>query len=208
LIGMAREPQADFAEVDRWLDRLLDAPAAERTQILAGCADTTLRDRLCTLLAADSRSGPLDETPQTLARTVLHSGDPRSAEARHGARMGAYRIVSLLGEGGSATVWLGTRDDGAITHEVAVKCLKSGLATPEQRARFVREQQILARLAHPTSRGCSTSASTPMAWRTSSWNASTASRSRAGATRARSGCANDSSCSATCCTPWPMRTRT
>jgi len=146
---MAREPQADFAEVDRWLDLLLDAPAAERTQILAACADTTLRDRLCTLLAADSRSGPLDETPQTLARTVLHSGDLRSAEARHGARMGAYRIVSLLGEGGSATVWLGTRDDGAITHEVAVKCLKSGLATPEQRARFVREQQILARLAHP-----------------------------------------------------------
>jgi len=141
--------EEDFTQLDAWLDKLLDATPAERTQILAACADTTLRDRLCALLAAESHSGPLDETPQTLARTVLDAGAARAAEARRGARMGAYRIASLLGEGGSATVWLGTRDDGAITHEVAVKCLKSGLATPEQRARFVREQQILARLAHP-----------------------------------------------------------
>ncbi|MBW8811509.1 MAG: protein kinase, partial [Lysobacter sp.] len=143
------DPREDFVQIDRWLDRLLDASPAERTQILSACADTTLRERLCTLLAAEAQSGPLDETPQTLARTVLDAGAARAAEAHHGARMGAYRIAHLLGEGGSATVWLGTRDDGAITHEVAVKCLKSGLATPEQRARFVREQQILARLAHP-----------------------------------------------------------
>jgi len=139
----------DFPQLDAWLDRLLDASPEERTQILVACADPTLRDRLCTLLATELQSGPLDATPLTLARTVLEAGTARAADARRGARMGAYRIANLLGEGGSATVWLGTRDDGAITHEVAVKCLKSGLATPEQRTRFVREQQILARLAHP-----------------------------------------------------------
>jgi serine/threonine-protein kinase len=146
---MAGDARDDFTQLDAWLDRLLNATPAERTQILAACTDTTLRDRLCTLLASESRSGPLDETPQTLARGILDAGSTRANDAQHGSRMGAYRIATLLGEGGSATVWLATRDDGTITHEVAVKCLKSGLATPEQRARFVREQQILARLAHP-----------------------------------------------------------
>ena len=58
--------EEDFTQLDAWLDKLLDATPAERTQILAACADTTLRDRLCALLAAESHSGPLDETPQTL----------------------------------------------------------------------------------------------------------------------------------------------
>jgi serine/threonine protein kinase len=146
---MSSVSRDDSTQLDAWLDRLLDAAPAERTQILAACTDTTLRDRLCTLLAAEAHFGPLDATPQTLARSVLDAGNVRASDARYGARMGAYRIAGLLGEGGSATVWLGTRDDGAITHEVAVKCLKSGLATSEQRARFVREQQILARLSHP-----------------------------------------------------------
>src|SRR5215475_6047574 len=101
---MAGKAQDDFSQLDAWLDKLLDASPAERTQILAACADTTLRDRLCTLLAAESQSGPLDTTPQTLARTVLDTGNARAAEAHRGARMGAYRIASLLGEGGSATV--------------------------------------------------------------------------------------------------------
>lgn len=134
------------AQLDAWLDRLLDAPKTMRAQILASCDDVQLRERLRAMLAADEAGSPLDESPKTLARSVLESG--HAAAARHGTRIGAYRIASLLGEGGSATVWLATRDDGTITHEVAVKCLKTGLATPEQRTRFVREQQILARLTH------------------------------------------------------------
>ena len=137
---------ATSTELERWLDRLLDAPLPQREAILAQCCDDALRARLRQLLAAEAVASPLDAAPLTLARNALAS---RGAEVPPGARIGAYRIASLLGEGGSATVWLAARDDGSITHEVAVKCLKAGLATPEQRARFLREQQILARLNHP-----------------------------------------------------------
>jgi serine/threonine-protein kinase len=137
----------DFASLDSWLDRLLDADADTRESLLAGCGDETLREKLRALLLLETREGPLDRPLRTLAQDAL-SRDA-DAVAHCGARIGAYRIESLLGEGGSATVWLARRDDGTIAHEVAVKCLKSGLATPELRARFLREQQILARLSHP-----------------------------------------------------------
>ena len=48
-----------------------------------------------------------------------------------------------------AAVWSAQRGDGAIERKVAVKCLKIGLTTPSMHARFLREQQILARLVHP-----------------------------------------------------------
>ena len=144
---MSAVDDARHTEIEQWLDRLLDAPLPERETLLAGCGDAPLRARLRQLLARADAAGPLDAAPRALARSALDAR--RGADVPAGARIGAYRIASLLGEGGSATVWLATRDDGAIAHEVAVKCLKSGLATPEQRARFLREQQILARLNHP-----------------------------------------------------------
>ena len=55
----------------------------------------------------------------------------------------------MLGEGGMATVWLAERDDDSFSHKVAIKCLRSGMASTERRARFLREQQVLARLQHP-----------------------------------------------------------
>ncbi len=56
------------------------------------------------------------------------------------------RLLRVLGEGGSGTVWEGTReDDGA---EVAVKVLLPE-ADAVARARFEREADLAARLVHP-----------------------------------------------------------
>ncbi len=64
-------------------------------------------------------------------------------------RAGAYRLVSLLALGGMGEVWLGEREGGGFEQKVAVKLLRPGLTTPDLAARFGRERQILARLAHP-----------------------------------------------------------
>ncbi len=134
-----------FQKLDLWLEQLLAAPLSARDDLLAECADADLRRELRALLASDV-DGPLDRAPLQLAASAL-ARNPENARA--GSSIGGYRLLDLLGEGGMAVVWRAARDDGAIAREVALKCLKIGLATPELHARFLREQQILSRLTHP-----------------------------------------------------------
>jgi serine/threonine protein kinase/tetratricopeptide (TPR) repeat protein len=62
--------------------------------------------------------------------------------------VGAYRIVSPIGDGGMGSVWLAERSDGRFDRRVAVKFLAIAL-TGRGEDRFRREGRILARLAHP-----------------------------------------------------------
>ena len=62
-------------------------------------------------------------------------------------RIGRYRLLRQLGAGGQGEVWLG-RDDG-LRRDVAVKLLGSRFVTEDQRARFRREAESIARLEHP-----------------------------------------------------------
>ncbi|MEZ6023707.1 MAG: serine/threonine-protein kinase [Hyphomonadaceae bacterium] len=64
-------------------------------------------------------------------------------------RIGAYRIVSLIGRGGMGAVYLAERDAGDFTRTVAIKVIKAGLFSPEVVRRFQSERQTLATLAHP-----------------------------------------------------------
>jgi hypothetical protein len=62
-------------------------------------------------------------------------------------RIGRYRIVGELGQGAMGTVYLG-RDEG-LDREVALKVMSKGAASPEDRARFLREGRAAARIQHP-----------------------------------------------------------
>lgn len=63
-------------------------------------------------------------------------------------KIGRYEILRELGRGGMATVYLAR--DPAFRRRVAVKVLPPGFAhTPEFRARFEREAQVIAALEHP-----------------------------------------------------------
>jgi eukaryotic-like serine/threonine-protein kinase len=73
----------------------------------------------------------------------------RSAELLPGHRVGAYRIVRLLGRGGMAAVYLAERADGEFEQSVALKIVASDTADAERRDILRRERQILARLQHP-----------------------------------------------------------
>ncbi len=140
------------ARLDQLLDIALGLDGEARTHFLdSEEVPIELRDDLAQLLKASGLVSPLDRTPLDLvpAAAALLQRDATYSAISAGQRIGHYRLLRLIGEGGMASVWLADRDDGAFSHQVAVKCLKTGLATPESRARFLREQQILAQLQHP-----------------------------------------------------------
>jgi serine/threonine-protein kinase len=138
------------AQLEALLDEAFELDAEARARFV-DAVEPALREDLVRLLKADATSSPVDEGCVGLveaAAALSGFGDVYSTIAA-GQKIGSYRLLRLLGEGGSASVWLAERDDGRFSHQVAVKCLKTGLATPESRARFLREQQIMAQLQHP-----------------------------------------------------------
>src|SRR4029453_1145088 len=65
-----------------------------------------------------------------------------------GTRVGAYEVVSLLGEGGMGQVYRAR--DTKLNRDVALKILPEAFALDGDRiARFRREAQVLAALNHP-----------------------------------------------------------
>lgn len=66
-----------------------------------------------------------------------------------GSRLGPWRLLRPLGQGGMGTVYLAERADGAFELTVAVKLLKIGFDSAELISRFEAERHILARLIHP-----------------------------------------------------------
>lgn len=130
-----------WRELSSWLDQLLDMDAPARIQRLGQIAerDAGLAAELQQLLSREQ------ESEQFMAQPVFAA--PACAGA--GARIGPYRLLHLLGEGGMGEVWLAERCDGMYERKVALKLLRSGLADPGLHARFARERQILARLQHP-----------------------------------------------------------
>lgn len=64
------------------------------------------------------------------------------------SRIGAYRLVSRLGQGGMGEVWLGERADAAYTKKVAIKFIATFFGNREALEWFRRERQALARLEH------------------------------------------------------------
>jgi len=66
-----------------------------------------------------------------------------------GERVGLYRIVEMVGRGGSSLVFRATRSIGDSERTVALKLLNLRWLPPELLRRFRREQQILAQLRHP-----------------------------------------------------------
>jgi serine/threonine protein kinase/tetratricopeptide (TPR) repeat protein len=66
-----------------------------------------------------------------------------------GERIGAYRIVRSLGQGGMGEVFLAERADDQFSQQVAIKLVRRGLLSRHIQGRLRLERQILATLDHP-----------------------------------------------------------
>ncbi|HVJ39043.1 MAG TPA: serine/threonine-protein kinase [Stenotrophomonas sp.] len=135
-------------DADRWallsplLDELLELDDDLRHRRLAQLkiADPALASELRQLLAVEKQSDAFIAEP-LMARHEQH--------ALVGDRIGAYRLLQLLGTGGMGQVWLALDERSPDAGRVALKLLRADLADPHLRGRFLRERDILASLGHP-----------------------------------------------------------
>jgi serine/threonine protein kinase len=67
-----------------------------------------------------------------------------------GQTIGAYTLLSKIGQGGMGSVWLAERTDGEIQRKVAIKLPDAESHTPASREHFLMERQLLASLNHPS----------------------------------------------------------
>ena len=83
---------------------------------------------------------PIDETSPFFGELT--------GDAQQPTRIGPYRIVRVLGQGGMGTVYLAEQDE-PVRRQVAIKVLRTGGNSSEVVARFRSEQQTLAMMDHP-----------------------------------------------------------
>jgi len=63
-------------------------------------------------------------------------------------RIGPYKVISVLGEGGMGVVYLAEQAE-PVKRRVALKVIKLGMDTKQVVARFEAERQALAMMDHP-----------------------------------------------------------
>ncbi|HEX6832665.1 MAG TPA: serine/threonine-protein kinase, partial [Rudaea sp.] len=114
------------------------------------------------------RAGRAEPAPVAEVQRLLHAPQPGGIEtgdaldlltsllpdcvedpAAGSRNFGPYRLIRQLGAGGMGRVFLAERADGQFQQRVALKIVREEFASPELRARFMRERDILARLGHP-----------------------------------------------------------
>jgi eukaryotic-like serine/threonine-protein kinase len=140
---------------DRWerlqqlFSRAVELSGPERKAFVDAetADDAAMRAELLELLACDNgggRTGPL-----TLALgAALDTTTRDRRKALVGRVLGNYKLVSVLGHGGTGTVYLGERADRQYSAQVAVKIVDNGTMQGELGLRFRAERQILASLNH------------------------------------------------------------
>ena len=139
-----------FGRLKQEFQDLLEASPEQRAVALARVAgeDAALGAELGAWLAAEEeRAAEWLERPAVLG--LGDEDESPTSEAPNPERVGPWRLEAEIGRGGMGSVYLGRRDDGAFEQTVAIKLVRSELASEDLRRRFVSERRILAGLVHP-----------------------------------------------------------
>ena len=143
--------------------RRLGDPVARRAFLDRTCVgETALRTRIDRLLEAAleaerffTESGPALALP-LVTLTSTRGGTPSlgvgsatvPGEEPVGTRIGRYKLLQKIGEGGWGVVYLAGQEE-PVQRRVALKIIKLGMETKSVIARFEAERQALAMMDHP-----------------------------------------------------------
>jgi eukaryotic-like serine/threonine-protein kinase len=128
----------------------IEAPDARQAHLDAACGnDTDLRKQVEALLQAHVAASGFLERPVDAQRTGAFTSDTGTgvAEALPGDRIGSYRLLQSLGEGGMGAVWVAEQDQ-PVKRRVALKLIKAGMDSTQVLRRFEAERQALALMDH------------------------------------------------------------
>jgi serine/threonine protein kinase len=128
----------------------LPDPAQREKYLDATCGnDADLRRRVEKLLAAQPKVGRfLEPTELNRPRDFLAPTLPVESTAAVGDRVGPYKLLERIGEGGMGEVWVADQQE-PIKRRVALKLIKPGMDSRSVLARFEAERQALAVMDHP-----------------------------------------------------------
>ena len=121
-------------------------PSARAAFLRQACGeDVRLREEVASLLKSS------EQTLNFAREAVLQlAHDQTDVAMPAGKRVGAYELMSVVGQGGMGTIYLASRADDLYRQNVAIKLMNSGFAQAQSmRLRFGAERQILANLNHP-----------------------------------------------------------
>ncbi len=140
--------------VEALFHQALELPAERRAAFLdEACTDAGQRALVEELLAFDvtGPSGNQDFLRSPVKRDSVApasgNGPAPTSQPILSARLGDFRLLRLLGEGGMGAVYEAEQDHPHRT--VALKVIRPGIITPELVQRFTHEAEILGRLHHP-----------------------------------------------------------
>jgi serine/threonine protein kinase/Flp pilus assembly protein TadD len=145
------DPQRS-ARAQQIFGEAIELPAAERgPYIAAACgSDDELRAEVESLVASMDEAGgflsaPTGDGEQDAGIPTLDAAPPRE---HAGSRIGRYKLLQLIGEGGFGSVFMAEQEH-PVRRKVAVKVIKLGMDTKQVIARFEAERQALAMMDHP-----------------------------------------------------------
>jgi serine/threonine protein kinase len=102
-----------------------------------------------------SEGGPAQISARELSQTLAdapglcgNAGSVLSADEEIGKRIGPYKLLQKIGEGGCGSVYM-AEQEVPVRRRVALKVIKLGMDTKSVIARFEAERQALAMMDHP-----------------------------------------------------------
>jgi serine/threonine protein kinase len=130
-----------WQEVSPYLDEILELVPEERAAWLVSLAtkDARLASMVQTLL---------DEQQQLELEGFLEMSPISKGAGLVGQKVGAYTLVSQIGQGGMGQVWL-AEQTAPIKRQVALKLIRVGRFDDSVLQRFYAERQSLAMMDHP-----------------------------------------------------------
>jgi serine/threonine-protein kinase len=139
-----------WRKLDAILEEALDLEREEWPALLERACegDADLRREAEELLAAHADTDSLVLDGSFADRAARLFSD-RAVVAPPPERVGPWRVVAKVGEGGMGEVYLAERAEGDFEQRVALKRLRPDLASADLMRRFRQERQILATLEHP-----------------------------------------------------------
>ncbi|MFH5884778.1 tetratricopeptide repeat protein [Halalkalibaculum sp. DA3122] len=144
-----------WQEIEHIVDTALTLSDEERTEFIREvCTGNPELFRSVTeLLESIEESEGFLEDPDLFKEALLPGlpeefPDQERSSTMIGQQVGSYCITELISHGGMGSVFLAERADHQFEHQVALKLIRRGMDTPDNRARFQRERAILANLTH------------------------------------------------------------